>query len=193
MTRKNEGLLMSSLEIVQKAYKVDFSKILTTEGSISAAERISFCYAKSHYDARVMLFKDRKNQGWWLKSNGRPVTAYILPVIRIMENDIVMFEGMNYIRSTIPALLENRKRNAFFVELQNNTAIEFCYLKKENGSFVSIAGEQTFLQYNAEAFTKEKAIEKAMNNRTLIVVPVEKKWHNAVIAEKIKELRYRML
>ncbi len=185
--------------LIKKAYEIDLTML--EEGFLS--DTIS-CHAETRGQAKYILLKKIKYDSWKLKFpkpillNGRhiiedEVTFLTIPIKRYPEADLLLFEGNEVTLNKIEEILKNRKRMAELDTILANESIQFCYITK--GSYYYRPGNSGYTEYVSMAgfYTTAEAVASAKSCRELHIIPIDIEKHNAMINERIEDLKTRLI
>lgn len=172
---------------IQKAYKIDFSKI--EEGYLS--DEI-ICYADNRSKAKAELLKRVIYDDWLVIKDQQPLNYLNIPVVRYPHADKILFRGEWKTNTQIWDIVENEKRVAALDKILEDQKIKYCYISK--GLYYR-PGSRGYTSHITEAgiFPKEEAVSHAKSVREITIYAVDIAEHNKLIQEKIDELKTRLL
>jgi hypothetical protein len=177
-----EGTLFS------KAYHIDFNKIY--EGYLATPV---ICYAKNRNEAKNKLLSMVKYEGWVLNSSGEELTYLNIPVRRLKDADIIVFEGQGVQRCKIASIVEERERINKIDTILANPDVKYCYIWKGGYYYRPNNRGYTSLRFDAGVYLKSEAVSEAKSVREITLEPIDIYNHNKMIHEKISELESRLI
>lgn len=175
--------------LAQKAYEIDFSKI---EGGFLFDPQMFITYSDTENKAKIDLLKKAIAELITLCGDNEVVTYFNIPVVRCKEEDKYEFEGQNLTKSQIDEIFMERQRISKLEEILNDPKIEFCYIEKGLYYLPNYRG-QTEFKHKAGIYTKEEAVRYAKSCRYITLEAIDKKCHNFMIKQQIRELETRIL
>ncbi len=175
--------------IVKKAYEIVLSRL--DEGFLSDT---IMCHAENVNQAKKILLDMVKYDGWKLRYgvNDDEINYLTIPVIRRKEDDIVLFEDKEIIKSKIEPMLRNRERLKELNDILDNPNITHCYIYKGAYYRPNSCG-YTALRTEAGIYTKQEAVFEAKAVREIVIIPIDPEEHNKLIMEKIEELNGKLI
>lgn len=179
---------MEKYKLLEKAYKVDFSKI--DEGYLYSEQVV---HAESRNKAKYLLLGEYKYENLVLKYSNNEITYSNIPIIRCPNADIFEFEGNRKKLYEINQMLEQRKRNEKFDEMLNDSSIKYCYITKRGQYYAPNNCGYTDYKINAGVYTKEDAIGSAKSCNELNIIPINIDEHNKILQDKIDDLKSRLI
>ncbi len=182
-----ETAVKLKLQIVKKAWKIDFRKI--KEGFLFC-ERI--CFADNVREAKKSLLNEVKYEE--LETlNGDDVGYLNIPVVRAKGLDVVLFDDKEIAIYEVSNILQKRKRDKELNKLLEDNGVLFCYIIKNGLYYRPSACGYTSLIEDAGIYKKEEAIEHARFCDEISLVPVFSEEHNKRIEDKIEELKTKLI
>lgn len=178
---------MEKYELKQKAYGIDFSKI--EEGSFYNEEHVN---ADNRNKAKLLLLSFATCAGL-VNTYGEDITYLNIPVLRVPEFDLYIFEGEERTKKNIKYILEERKHIASLDKVLFNPEIKYCYIRKRGSYYCPNSRGYTQFEHKAGVYTKEEAISAAKSCSELNVVPINIAAHNKMIRDEINDLSTRLL
>lgn len=175
--------------IVKKAYGVDFDRI--DEGFMFDSG-MYIRYAEDRNQAKSELLKELEYSDLKLKWSGDELSYLNIPIIRMKDFDMVIFEDKRVKRFEIDNILEERERLSKLDEILNRSDIKYCYIKKGSYYRPNSSG-YTSHKTQAGVYTKEEAVSSARNVRDITVIPIDIEKHNERINNEINELKTRLI
>lgn len=179
---------MDKFKLVQKAYRVDYSRI---EEGYLASETV--CYADSLNQARSKLFNEIRYDGWLLYISQNEVTYLNIPVIRSKNNDKFEFEGEILSLNAIERLLKRREREELLNALLADPIHRFCYIRKNGYYYRPKSTGYSEYRTNAGVYTIEKGVYEAMSCDDLTIIPIDIDEHNEMLINEINELKSKLI
>lgn len=178
---------MKKLKIVEKAYKINHEKI--NEGYYLQDLTV---YADNINKAKSKLLEKIKYDDYVLRFSGELVTYLNIPVIRDPESDKIEFEGGGFTKYQIKLMKERTERLEKLNNILLDDTIKYCYIYK-GGYYMSNWCGYTDFKDKAGVYSKEEAIEHSKNHQSIRVIPINIETHNAMINERINDLKSRLI
>lgn len=149
---------MKKIQIVEKAYQIDLSRIYDNYGLSKM-----MCYAENRNKAKVELLKeylydDLKVIVYYRRE---PLSYLNIPVIRKKDADKVLFEDKEMLRSEMTKLIEERKRNATFDKILHDDSVTHCYIVKRFEYYGPNYRGYVLSKEGAGVYPKEDAVLEA--------------------------------
>lgn len=180
MKKENEN------EIIQKAYRVDFSKIV--EGEFCEAIFGEYCYAESKYEAGKKLYTHFLKRGWdGLELTNRSfLNEDNVPVCRYFDLDMVFYDGRVITEKEafhLEILKEHREQVSSILE-ENPKATHFYLTKAKMAYYLDENEQYTTKKNKAKIYTREEAIQLSMNDYRTLPIPIDNKKYNDELRNK---------
>lgn len=171
-------------ELVEKAYSIDFNKIVDSELYESLFGE--YCYAESKSEAGKKLYNHFKDIRLVELTNGGQMNERNVPVRRNPDLDMVIYDG-RVITSIEAFRLERFKNHREEVNsiLDNNPNATHFYLTKARIAYYLNDNDQyTTKKFEAQVYTREEATRLSMNGLHTFPIPIDNKQYNDELRQK---------
>lgn len=180
---------MEKYKLVEKAWKINFSKI--EEGYLYDPS-FFIAYAETRNKAKSILLDKAYCENICLEGEEDECTYMTLPVIRYKEADKYLFEDKHLTLWQIEEKIHEKKRLDKLEEILKDGSVSHYYIKK-GGYYRPGGAGYTDFKSRAGIFTKEEAVSSAKSCRDLTIIPIVVEEHNIMITEEINELKTRLI
>lgn len=173
--------------IAKKAWGINWGKI---DGGAYCAGNIESVYADTRGKAKSLLLPDISD--YKLFKTGEYVTYTTIPIVIIYEDDKYNFDGEILSEWEYEKKQAELKRLSDLQLILDDNGITHCYIRKGSYYRPNSCGYTDRID-RAGVYTKEYAVSHAKSCDELSIIPINKKEHNAMITNEIKELRMRLI
>jgi len=176
--------------VVKKCWTIDEKRVRLLENPHSIK-----CFAKSPSEARADLIYQLLEQylDIYLKGTNTPVRYSNMPIIRKIEEDVVIFEGKEVQRNTIEKIKKERERTLYIDGILKNEDIKYCYMSKLGYYYCEKYKGFTQSILKAGVYSKSEAIFHAKQVQSVYITPIDVNQHNEMINEAIEKLKDKLL
>lgn len=174
--------------IENKAYELNLDKI--DEGYLLSPIVV---YATTLNKAKVKILHEIRHEDLLLRCSitgyGDEITYLNIPVIRCKDKDKTLFEGEYLTNNQIARI----KRKKGLLEMLENPLITHCYIKKRGTYYRPNNCGYTDIISEAGVYTTREAVDSGLSCEELSVIPINIEEHNAMINDRIENLKTRII
>lgn len=177
------------MEIIRKAYTVDFGRIdegYLADGDSFVSTEITKGKCKSEL-VGMLNWEDYKLH------NGDDITYLNIPIVRIPKYDIIKHDGVEISKSRYKEIMDNKVRLGKLDAILNDDNITHCHILKRGSYYASNYCGYTSIYERAGVYLKKDAVDCAKGCDELDVSPIKTIEHNNKIHKSIERLQSKII